>query len=189
MGISGSLQDVSVADVMQFIHLGRRTGTLVLSRGRERSLIGFHLGKLVSAQAPRTPKLGDLLLGMGLVAPDTLQAAVEAQERAVERRTLGQELVAAGAIEPQALRNAVVRQIEQAVSEVMVWDRGSFEFAVDDLRPVDDVALYPGDVLPDADINTQMVLLEAARMFDERNRRPGAAGDEGPPLEGQDGDG
>ena len=25
MGISGSLKDVSVADVMQFIHLGRRT--------------------------------------------------------------------------------------------------------------------------------------------------------------------
>src|SRR6185295_18600726 len=39
-----------------------------------------------------------------------------------------------------------------------------------DLRPIDDIALYPSDVLPDADINTQMVLLEAARIFDERNR-------------------
>ena len=52
----------------------------------------------------------------------------------------------------------------------MVWDTGTFEFAIDDLRPIDDIALYPSDVLPDADINTQMVLLEAARIFDERNR-------------------
>ncbi|HEX9669270.1 MAG TPA: DUF4388 domain-containing protein [Thermoanaerobaculia bacterium] len=173
MSISGSLQDVSVADVMQFIHLGRRTGTLVLRRSRERALIGFHLGKLVSAQAPRTPQLGELLVEAGLVEPAALAVAVTAQEQALERRTLGQTLVAGGAIEPQALRNAVVRQIEQAVSEVIAWDRGTFEFAVGDLRPVDDVALYPGDVIPDADINTQMVLLEAARIFDERNRLGG----------------
>ena len=64
----------------------------------------------------------------------------------------------------------IAEQIEQAVSEVMVWDTGTFEFAIDDLRPIDDIALYPSDVLPDADINTQMVLLEAARIFDERNR-------------------
>ena len=62
----------------------------------------------------------------------------------------------------------------------MVWDTGTFEFAIDDLRPIDDIALYPSDVLPDADINTQMVLLEAARIFDERNRdaaQPGRRAD------------
>jgi hypothetical protein len=170
MGISGSLQDVSVADVMQFIHLGRRTGTLVLARAGERCMIGFHLGKLVSAQAPRTPKLGDLLLSSGMIDAETLAAAIATQEATTERRTLGQVLVASGAIDPHDLREVVVQQIEQAVAEVMVWDTGSFEFAIDDLRPVDDVALYPGDVLPDADINTQMVLLEAARIFDERSR-------------------
>ena len=41
MAISGSLKDVSVADVMQFIHLGRRTGTLLLMRGSHRAIIGF----------------------------------------------------------------------------------------------------------------------------------------------------
>ena len=61
----------------------------------------------------------------------------------------------------------------------MVWDTGTFEFAIDDLRPIDDIALYPSDVLPDADINTQMVLLEAARIFDERSRN--AAGEAEPP--------
>ncbi|HEY0556425.1 MAG TPA: DUF4388 domain-containing protein [Thermoanaerobaculia bacterium] len=170
MGISGSLKDVSVADVMQFIHLGRRTGTLLLSRGGERSMIGFHGGRLVSAQAPRTPKLGNLLVSSGMIDRGILDAAIRSQNEELERRSLGQILVTSGSIDAEGLRRMIAEQIEQAVSEVMVWDTGTFEFAIDDLRPIDDIALYPSDVLPDADINTQMVLLEAARIFDERNR-------------------
>jgi hypothetical protein len=170
LGISGSLKDVSVADVMQFIHLGRRTGTLLLLRGNERSMIGFHGGRLVSAQAPRTPKLGDLLITSGMIDRGILDSAIRAQNEERERRSLGQILVTSGSIDAQGLRQVIAQQIEQAVSEVMIWDTGTFEFAIDDLRPIDDIALYPSDVLPDADINTQMVLLEAARIFDERNR-------------------
>ncbi len=170
MGISGSLKDVSVADVMQFIHLGRRTGTLLLSRGGERAMIGFHGGRLVSAQAPHTPKLGNLLISSGMIDGGVLAAAIRSQNEELERRSLGQILVSSGSIDAQGLRQMIAEQIEQAVSEVMVWETGTFEFAIDDLRPIDDIALYPSDVLPDADINTQMVLLEAARIFDERNR-------------------
>lgn len=178
MGISGSLKDVSVADVMQFIHLGRRTGTLLLSQGAKRAMIGFHMGRLVSAQAPRTPKLGDLLVTSGMIDRGILEHAIQSQQSEPERRSLGQILVGHGSINPESLRQVIAQQIEQAVSEVMVWDMGTFEFAIDDLRPIDDIALYPSDVLPDADINTQMVLLEAARIFDERNR-DNAAGAEG----------
>src|SRR5579864_438229 len=173
MAISGSLKDVSVADVMQFIHLGRRTGTLLLTRGAQRAMIGFHGGRLVSAQAPRTPKLGDLLISSGLLDRANLELAVQTQAHERERRSLGQVLVGSGAIDAEGLRQVIAQQIEQAVSEVMVWDAGTFEFAIDDLRPIDDIALYPSDVLPDADLNTQMVLLEAARIFDERNRGRG----------------
>jgi len=183
MGISGSLKDVSVADVMQFVHLGRRTGTLLLSRGGERAMIGFHVGRLVSAQAPQTPKLGNLLISSGTIEKTVLDDAIAAQGRELERRSLGQILIASGAIAGQDLRDVIGQQIEQAVAEVMVWDTGTFEFAIDDLRPIDDIALYPSDVLPDADINTQMVLLEAARIFDERNRSPHDA-DAAPAAEG-----
>ena len=170
MGISGSLKDVSVADVMQFIHLGRRTGTLLLARAHEKAMIGFHGGRLVSAQAPRTPKLGDLLISSGMIDRGILEGAIRSQTEEAEHRSLGQILISSGSIDAEGLREVIAQQIEQAVSEVMVWDTGTFEFAIDDLRPIDDIALYPSDVLPDADINTQMVLLEAARIFDERNR-------------------
>jgi hypothetical protein len=182
MGISGSLKDVSVADVMQFIHLGRRTGTLLLARAHEKAMIGFHGGRLVSAQAPRTPKLGDLLITSGMIDRGILEGAIRSQNQGAEHRSLGQILISSGSIDAEGLRQVIAHQIEQAVSEVMVWETGTFEFAIDDLRPIDDIALYPSDVLPDADINTQMVLLEAARIFDERNRDSASGATPAPPV-------
>lgn len=165
---------------MQFIHLGRRTGTLLLRRDSERGMIGFHRGKLVSAGSPNTPKLGDLLRRADLVSGNELDEAVRLQDSEPEHRTLGQILISMEALDSEDLRRVVSSQIEETITELVGWERGSFEFAVDDLRPVDDIALYPGDVIPDADINTQMVLLEAARIFDERNREDGGTEDTHP---------
>lgn len=170
MSISGSLEDVSVADVMQFIHLGRRTGTLMLRRGGEDGRIGFHEGRLVSARGPNTKKLGDLLVDTGTVERRVLEEAAEVQAQEPQTRSLGQILLSQGALDPDALKKVVSSQIEQTVSELVTWETGTFEFAVDDLTPVDEIALFPGDLVPGTDMNTQMVLLEAARIFDERNR-------------------
>ena len=172
MSISGSLEDVSVSDVMQFIHLGRRTGTLMLARGSSRAMIGFHEGRLISAQGPTTPKLGDLLVRSGALDQKTLQLAVQQQQEAGIRQTLGQILIAQGAVAEESLREVVSEQIESTVSDLVTWENGTFEFAVDDLTPIDEIAVFPADVVPGTDMNTQMVLLEAARIFDERNRSP-----------------
>jgi hypothetical protein len=111
MGISGSLKDVSVADVMQFIHLGRRTGTLLLNRGVQKAMIGFHMGRLVSAQAPQTPKLGDLLVSSGMIDRGILERAIQSQRDALEHRSLGQILVTSGSIDPEGLRQVIAQQI------------------------------------------------------------------------------
>jgi len=183
-GISGSLEDVSVADVMQFIHLGQRTGTLVLRRDGETAMVGFHAGKLVSARAPGQPKLGDLLVDLGLVERPVIEEALADETLGAARRSVGQILLADGQIHAEELRRVVVQQIEHTISQVVRWDHGSFEFALDDLRPVDDIAVYPGDLVPDADLNTQMVLLEAARIFDEQRGGAARGGDESEVGEG-----
>jgi hypothetical protein len=66
--------------------------------------------------------------------------------------------------------NAVQQQIERTIFELVGWKRGTFQFAVDDLRPIDDIALLPGDVIRHLNLDTQAVLLDAMRRFDEQNR-------------------
>ena len=57
MSFHGALEDLPLVDVLQFIHLGRRTGTLYLWLGKEQAEIGFHDGKIVSAWRPDQPAL------------------------------------------------------------------------------------------------------------------------------------
>ena len=61
MSISGNLLDVSIADVMQFVHLGGRTGTLVIESQGRRGEVCFHRGRIINAWLPDSKKLGDLL--------------------------------------------------------------------------------------------------------------------------------
>ena len=173
-GISGSLRDVSVADVLQFIHIGRRTGMLDLVQGGEKARIGFHAGSLVSAEAPSTPRLGELLVERRLISRRQLEAAMIVQGHAAEPRSLGQILVSTHAVPAETLRAVVEEKIRHAVGEVLLWDSGTFEFTAGDPTAGAEVLLHPREVLPDAALNTQMVLLEASRIFDERSRRGGA---------------
>src|SRR5436853_5246308 len=65
---------------------------------------------------------------------------------------------------------AIEQQIERTVYDVVTWNQGTFAFALDDLKPIDDIAVIPGDVIRHLNLDTQMVLLDALRIFDERNR-------------------
>ena len=171
MSISGSLEDVAVSDVLQFISLGKRTGTLELERDGEKARLGFHEGTLVTAQAPGAPRLGELLLESKRVDAETLQQAVSEQATSTVRRSLGQILVEGGQVAPEVLQRVIKLQLERAVEQVLTWERGSFDFALDEIRPVDDIGMAPGTLVPNMGLAANVVLLEAARIFDERDRR------------------
>lgn len=171
MSISGNLEDVSVAEVLQFVHIGRRTGTLVLSGADGRGEVGFHRGRIISAWSPTSKNLGDLLLARGLLEKAQLEEALRLQESRSPRRSLGQLLVESGLLGTSELRRVIAEQIEETVYQLVTWRQGSFEFDIDELRPAGDIGVYPGDILPDINLNTQMLVLEALRIFDEKNRR------------------
>jgi Domain of unknown function (DUF4388) len=170
VSLNGKLEDVSLADVMQFVHLGRRTGTLSLARGTQEAEVGFHRGQIVSAWAPGAKRLGELVVAKNLVDPQTMTEMLRIQTSEQPRRSLGQVLVSTGTLEFDDIRKAIEEQIERTIYDLVTWTTGSFEFALDELKPIDDIAMYPGDVIPKLDLNTQMVLLEATRIMDEKQR-------------------
>jgi Domain of unknown function (DUF4388) len=178
MSLSGNLEDVSVADALQFIHLGGRTGTLSLFADGRTAEIGFHHGRIVNAWGPQSKRLGDLLVDAGSIDAATLASALKLQESETPRRSLGQILVSMNAIGADAMYRAVEQQIERTVYDLVTWTQGTFQFALDDLKPIDDIAVFPGDIVRHLNLDTQMVLLDALRIFDERNR-DAASGDPG----------
>jgi hypothetical protein len=175
MSLSGDLEDLSVVDLLQFVHLGGRSGTLVLECDRGRAQVTLHRGRIIGAHAPDTQRVGDRLVAEGIVTPAALTRALTRQREEPTRRSLGQILVEHGALSPDVLRAAVVKQIEEAITELVGWRHGHFHFEVDELRAGDEINVDPGELLFELDLNTQMLLLDAMRIFDERNARDGTS--------------
>lgn len=176
MSINGVLEDLALADVLQFVHLSRRTGTLYLWREDERRAeIGFHDGRIVSAWTPGHRRLGDLLLAAEVVDEATLESALGRQKREEGERILGQILLAEGAVTREDIHRVIKEQVQATIFDLLTWRYGSFHFEVGELNPIDDVGLVPGELLDDLDLNTQMLLIEAARVFDEGQRGAAAA--------------
>ncbi len=186
MSLSGNLEDVSVADALQFIHLGGRSGTLTLNNGEVTAEIGFHQGRIVNAWGPGSKRLGELLLETGAIDAAALEKALALQAEESPRRSLGQILVAIEAVSAEEMYRTVEQQIVGTVYDLVTWSRGTFQFALDDLKPIDDIAVVPGDVIRHLNLDTQMVLLDALRLFDERNRdaarKPNTPSQGTPPL-------
>lgn len=186
MSLSGSLADVSVPDVLQFINLGGRSGTLTLSFGTRRAEIGFHRGRIISARGADHLPLGEWLVSKGAISATDIDAALRIQKRMGTPTAIGKVLIEMGLISRERLKQLVEEQIESTVYGVVGWSGGTFDFSLDELKPVDDLSMSPGDILPDININTQMVLLEAARILDERNRNAPPASSPSPRAQGSD---
>lgn len=158
MAIKGSLREASLPDVLQLLALGQKTGCLAVTDRSSFGYVYFDRGSICYASiVNRRDRLGDLLVKNGLLDPDVLAGAVEAQGSRTAKR-LGEILVERGAISREQLEHYIRLQIEEAVYFLFTWTQGSFYFEVDQ-RPEEGAMLVS--------INPESLLLEGARRVDE----------------------
>jgi tetratricopeptide (TPR) repeat protein len=158
MAIKGSLKEASLPDVIQLLFLGRRTGCLALADRQNFGTIYFDEGQIVDAAiVNRRDRLGDLLVRSKRITAEQLQAAVEGQDAARERK-LGEILVEQGSLSLEELQDYIRLQVEEAVYYLFTWSQGTFNFEAG-VRPDREDFLVR--------INPEYLLLEGARRVDE----------------------
>lgn len=158
MAIRGSLREASLADVIQLLFLGRRSGCLSVADRQRHGSIYFEDGWVSYATiVNRRDRLGDMLLASGIITREQLDQALALQGTAPSRR-IGDLLLDMGLISPAELRRHIRTQIEEAVYFLFAWTTGTFVFEPD-VRPDLNEQLHR--------INPESVLLEAARRVDE----------------------
>lgn len=190
VSLSGRLDDVPLQDVIQFLHVNARSGTLILRRAVESASILFDQGNIVSAFAPNHRPLGAILIQQGIVTDADLTAMIQRQRdessafqawnMKADKRPLGTILLEEGLVTHEQLRAAIKKQIEETIYELVTWRNGEFEFVAGGVSAPDDLVIAPEEVLPSGAINTQFLLMEALRLLDERThdeQKRGAGGD------------
>jgi len=159
MALEGSLEEVGLADVLQLLSLGQKTGCLSVTDRSNFGYIYFEDGKVVYASVLNRPdRLGELLVRNGAIDREALSQAMEEQARRPGTR-LGEILVEKGALDEEELKGWIRTQIEEAVYHLFAWEQGTFHFEPDQTPDQDSAILVR--------LNADALLMEGARRVDE----------------------
>lgn len=158
MAIKGSLREASLADVVQLIFLGRRSGCLSVASERNFGSIWFDEGWVSFAgMVTRHDRLGERLVAAGRLRREALEEAVAAQA-AVPGQRLGAVLVTLGHLSQAELDAELRRQVEETVYTLFSWTSGTFSF---------EAGVPPEEGESTVRLNPEGLLLEGARRVDE----------------------
>jgi tetratricopeptide (TPR) repeat protein len=158
MGLTGNLRTMDLPEILQWISVGRKTGTLHLGRRSIQKRIVFKEGVVYTSWSndPRE-SLGQFLIRDGLVTEEQLFTALLIQEQ--QGRFLGAILVAEEILREDELRQALRTKAVESIYDLFLWPEGQFEFKEGE---------FPE--LIHLEVPVTAVILEGVRRVDEWKR-------------------
>ena len=127
MGIRGTLNTMSVSDLLQFLASGRKTGTLKLGLGDIVKHIYLEDGIIVGSSS-NDPKeyLGQVLLHYGKIDEAQLQTAMEIQRQSGGK--LGVILASRGFVSQADVVEVLRTRTLEIIYDLFIWEEAHFEF-------------------------------------------------------------
>lgn len=164
MGFQGKFRDLSLVDILQVVQMTQKSGVLDIFDGPRHASVVFREGKIVDARPQGLGRLTDDLETRGLIPKGVKDEAGEG----LPGEAIGERLVRLGHITADKLREVLVHRVESTVYETLSWVNGQFDFEIVEPGDTGPALLALADVLPGVNFNTQQVLMDALRVFDER---------------------
>jgi hypothetical protein len=176
MPFTGELEHLNIVDIIQLVHTTRKSGIFSVKGRNGESRIVFSAGYIVGANhIDNSVRIGTVLVKTGAITIDDLKQAMAVMKNADENRMpLLATLVQMGTLKREDALRGLKKLVELTIVELMSWTKGTFTFDTDAI-----VVVSEGE--QDLGVDAQMVLMDALRIFDERERDR-AAGKEVPPL-------
>ncbi|MGH9368078.1 MAG: DUF4388 domain-containing protein [Thermoanaerobaculia bacterium] len=157
MGISGNLKTMQLSELLQWLSLGQKSGTLLIEgRGVEKRIY-FQNGRInSSSSSDQREYLGHFLVSHGYITEEELKMAMEVQEES--NILLGKILVMINAIAETDLLRLMRKKAEESIYDVFLWQEGNFEFVDGELPELKMVPLS---------LDVTGIIMEGLRRFDE----------------------
>jgi len=160
VGITGNLQTMQLSELLQWLSLGQKTGTLLIDGHGVEKRIYFQNGRInSSSSSDQREYLGHFLVSHGYITEEELKMAMEVQEES--NILLGKILVMINAISETDLLRLMRKKAEESIYDVFLWEEGNFEF-VDGELP--DLKMVP------LSLDVTGIIMEGLRRFDEWQR-------------------
>ena len=160
MGITGNLKTMQLSELLQWLSLGQKTGTLLIDGHGVEKRIYFQGGRInSSSSSDQREYLGHFLVSHGYITEEELKMAMEVQEES--NILLGKILVMINAISETDLLRLMRKKAEESIYDVFLWEEGDFEFVDGDLP---DLKMVP------LSLDVTGIIMEGLRRYDEWQR-------------------
>ncbi len=172
MAFTGDLEHLSIVDIIQLVHTTRKSGIFSVKGGKGESRIVFSNGFIVGANhINNSVRIGTILVKTGAITIDDLKQALGAtNDAAKDRRPLMVTLMQMGKLKRDDALRGLKKLVEMTIVELMSWSKGTFTFDTETLVFSSEGGAAFGDMEQDVGVDAQMVLMDALRVFDERER-------------------
>jgi hypothetical protein len=157
MGVSGNLKTMLPGDLLQWLSLGQKTGTLVMANHGVEKKIFFRRGRVISS-ASNDPReyLGQFLMSHGFLTEPELMKAMEVQKQS--NILLGKILVMIDVISEEDLTRLMRLKAEEEIYDIFLWREGEFQFLDDELPKQEMIPLQ---------VDVTGIIMEGTRRSDE----------------------
>jgi len=160
VGITGNLKTMQLSELLQWLSLGQKTGTLLIEGHGVEKRIYFQNGRInSSSSSDQREYLGHFLVSHGYITEEELKMAMEVQEES--NILLGKILVMINAISETDLLRLMRKKAEESIYDVFLWQEGSFEFVDGELPELKMVPLS---------LDVTGIIMEGLRRYDEWQR-------------------
>lgn len=169
MSFSGNLEHLPVVDVIQLLETTKKNGTLIVNNGNIVYKFGFENGYIVSVTHPDDRySLSKMLVIKKLF---NNEESLHAYEECLKNRQIFSEYLATNKnFSNQTLLNLLTSFVELTVVDILTWDKGTFQLAVENVEISDEFEYLSNISSRKIYISTQNVLMEALRIYDEWKR-------------------
>ncbi len=125
--LKGKINLMAIADVLQWIHHGHKTGALHLTGERFKKQIFFKDGQIVATSSTNPREyLGQFLISYGKITEEGLKSLLETQEK--NDLMLGTILVDEGILTLSEIRMFLEIKAQESLFDIFLWESGEFEF-------------------------------------------------------------
>ncbi len=172
MSLTGELEYLPIVDVIQLLHSTRKSGILRVASRKGESQLVFKDGCIVSANHLNSSvRIGKILVDLNIISQETLAQALQAQLRAgKDRKPLIVTLIERGGVKEEDAYRGLEQLIELTLVEILTWKKGTFTLDVLPSSVSDEYRYYPERISREIDVDTQVVLLDSLRIYDEKRR-------------------
>jgi DNA-binding NarL/FixJ family response regulator len=172
MAFGGNLEELPFSDIMQLLHVSKKSGTLNIAGPSGSTRIVCRGGFIMDATFPGdSGSIFQRLLRAGLVTEVQLQnIRVKFLPQEIDGARLVMGLIEAGYLGKDQGIDMLKAHIHQTLAEIITWTEGDFSFDVDDMESENSEGDLSVDMGPWIGVDTQGALMDAFRVFDEKNR-------------------